>query len=160
MTTGVSAWQQAGHLHVWRYAEARRGWHGWHWSADPAGARSLRNLLDRMQSGEPCHRTLRLEPPTDAVLSVPGVGYAVAERSEKLRVEYRPTCAELRLEPDGEMLVLTVGDGRLRKLAAALAQIEVGAGDFGIPASDDRRADPWMFWWVPGIDYFSGRRLR
>jgi hypothetical protein len=160
MTTGVSAWQQAGHLHVWRYAEARHGWHGWQWSADPAGAASLRNLLDRMQGGEPCYRTLRLEPLTEAVLAVPGARHAVTELCARLRVDYRPDRADLQLEPDGDTLMLTLGDGRLRMLASALAQVEVGEGDFGIAASDDRKADPWLFWWMPGIAYSAGRRSR
>lgn len=110
-----------------------------------------------MLGGEPCHRTLRLAALTDAVLCVPGVRYAVAEHCAKLRVDYRPGRTELQLEPAGDLLALTVGDRRLRRLTAALAQVEVGEGDFGIAASDLRRADPWMFWWMPGIDYRSGK---
>ena len=60
MRNGVNEWVQEGRLYVWRYADPKRGWRGWHFTADPAGCRSVRNLLDRMHSGEPCHRTLRL----------------------------------------------------------------------------------------------------
>jgi hypothetical protein len=159
MRNDVVDWVQEGRLCVWRYVEAGRHWRGWQWSADPIGARSLRNLLDRMRGGDFCHRTLRLEHVTDTVLSVPNAGFRVAERCSKLRVEYRPDCAELMLEPDGGVLTLTVGGTRLVKLAAALAEVEVGLGDFGIRPTDDRKAEAWMFWWMPDVSYHQGKRL-
>lgn len=108
MRNQVKDWVQEGRLCVWRYAEARQGWRGWQWSADPPGARSLRNLLDRMHAGGPCYRNLRLEPASDTVLSVPNARYPVAERCEKLRADYQPGFADLHLDPAGEVLVLAV----------------------------------------------------
>ena len=74
MRNWVNEWVQDGRVCIWRYADPRRGWRGWQFAADPAGCRSVRNLLDRMHAGEPCHRTLKLEPVTDAILSVPNYG--------------------------------------------------------------------------------------
>lgn len=150
----VRDWVQEGRLYVWRYANARNGWDGWHLAADPAGCSSFRNLLDRMQGGPPCHRTLALDRVTDAVLRVPNNRQSrPAEQFEKLRVEYLPSSEDLNLVPNAALLVLTVGGGRLRKFAAALAEVENGGGDFGIDMSDDKRAKSWMFWWMPDIHY-------
>lgn len=149
MRNWVNEWVQEGRLFVWRYADPGRGWRGWHWTADPIGCRSVRNLLDRMHGGKSCHRTLKLDPVTDAILAVPNYGRKSVGRFEKLRIAYLPEFEELRLSPQSETLVMTVGSRRLRKLSAAFAEVEAGHGDFGIAASDGRKADPWMFWWMP-----------
>lgn len=155
MRNTVRDWTQEGRLYVWRYANARRGWDGWHLAADPAGCRSFRNLLDRMHGGPPCHRTLMLENVTDAVLRVPNYRQnRPAEQFQKLRVEYQPSSEDLFFVPEAPLLVLTGGDRRLRKLAAALAQVENGGGDFGIDTSDDKRTKSWMFWWMPDVNYY------
>lgn len=158
MRDWVANWAQEGRLCVWRYAEARRGWRGWQWAGDPEGCRSTRNLLDRMQGGEECHRTLRLAPVTEKILSVPNAGFRLAGRFAKLRIEYRPDAETLRLEPVVGALVLTVGPGRLRKLVAALTEIEIGLGDLGID-SGEPKADPWLFWGLLGDEYWTGNRL-
>ena len=149
MSNGVNEWVQEGHLYVWRYATPRRHWCGWHFTADPTGSRSIRNLLDRMHGGEPCHRTLKLAPVTDAILSVPNCGYKKAGDFEKLRIEYLPNFEDLRIVPNANALVMTIGKPRLRSVTAAFAEVEVGLGDFGIATSKDRKANPWMFWWMP-----------
>jgi len=148
MRNWVNEWVQQGRLCVWRYADPRRGWRGWHLAADPVGCRSVRSLLDRMHGGDSCYRTLTLEPVTDAILSVPNYGGKALGRFEKLRIAYLPEFEELSLSPESEMLVMTVGPPRLRKLAAAFAEVEVGLGDFGIVTSDGRKAERWMFWWM------------
>ena len=157
MRDWVSEWVQEGRLYVWRYADPKRGWRGWHFTADPPGCRSVRNLLDRMQGGGPSHRTLGLERVTDAILSVPNCGQKSRGNFRRLRIAYRPECEDLRLEAEGDLLIMTVGARRLRKLSAAFAEVETGGGDFGIDASDDRKADQWMFWWVPDVRYHFGR---
>jgi len=159
MRNWINEWQQEGLLHVWRYANAKHHWRGWHFAADPAGSRSVRNLLDRMLAGEPSHRTLKLAAVTDAVLSVPNYAQKNAGQFEKLRIEYRPDFENLRITPEGAALMMTIGDQRMRKLAAAFADVEIGGGDFGIETSSDRNADPWMFWWMPNINYYDGKRL-
>jgi hypothetical protein len=90
MRNRVNEWVQEGRLYVWRYADPRKAWRGWHFTGDPAGCRSVRDLLDRMHAGEACHRTLRLEPVTDAILRVPNYGPKAKGRFEKLRIEYVP----------------------------------------------------------------------
>jgi hypothetical protein len=99
-----------------------------------------------MQGGERCHRTLRLAPVTETVLRGPGVSLRVAEHCAKLRVEYRPDCVELQLMPVEDVLFLTVGGSRLRKLSAALAQVEIGGMDFSIAPSHDKHVEGWWFW--------------
>jgi hypothetical protein len=158
MRNWVNEWVQEGHLYVWRYAEPGHGWRGWHFTADPVGCRSIRNLLDRMHAGDQCHRTLKLEPVTDAILSVPNYGHKVTRRFEKLRIEYMPGFDELRLAPYGAALTMTLGNRRLRKLSAAFAEVEVGLGDFSISTSNEKRAETWMFWWMPSINYQLGKR--
>jgi hypothetical protein len=149
MRNWVNEWVQEGRLWIWRYANPRSGYRGWHFTADPAGCRSVRNLMDRMHGGEPTHRTLQLERVTDAILSVPNYAHKLSGRFENLRINYQPAFDELNLSPEGEKLVMNVGPRRLRKLTAAFSEVEVGLGDFGIDTSDDRKADPWMFWWMP-----------
>ena len=149
MTDWVNEWVQEGQLWVWRYAEPNRSWRGWHFSADPLGCRSVRNLIDRMGGGDPCYRTLRLKPVTDAVLAMPNYGKKCAEQFPKLKIEFQPYHTDLTLVPNEGTLVLTIGDQRLRRLSSAFADVEVGNGDFEIRTSDSKRADRWMFWWPP-----------
>jgi hypothetical protein len=149
----VSEWRQEGRLFVWRYPELRQKWRGWHFTADPVGCRSVRNLLDRMLGGEACHRSLRTEPVTDAILRVPNFGDKTVGAFRKLRIEYEPAFQDLRILPSGEALSMTVGERRLRKVAAAFAAMEVGGGDFEIATSDSRKSEPWMFWWMPRDDH-------
>ncbi len=159
MRDWVSEWVQEGRLYVWRYADPDRSCRGWHFTADPAGCRSVRNLIDRMQGGEASGRTLRLDKVTDAILSVPNYGRKTAGSFGRLRIAYRPECDALRLAAEeDDLLVMTIGGRRARKLSAAFAEIEKGGGDFGVDTSDDRKADSWMFWWMPDVDYHFGRQ--
>ena len=96
---------------------------------------------------------------TDDLLSVPNYGHKAKGRFEKLRIEYVPGFGELRITPEAAALIMTIGDRRLRKLSAAFGEVEVGRGDFGIGTSDEKRAESWMFWWMPDIDYRDGKRL-
>lgn len=152
MRDWVSEWVPEGRLWVWRYAEPRHDWRGWHWSGDPAGCRSIRNLLDRMRGGDACHRTLQLEPVTESVLRMPNYGRKCLGQFSRLRVQFEPEHGDLTLDPDESRLVLIVGNQRIGKLASALASVEAGHGDFGIRFSDNKRVDPWMFWWPPRQD--------
>lgn len=150
MGNGVDEWVQEGRLCVWRYADANNALPGWQWSGDPDGCRSVRNLLDRMQGGAPCHRILRLIPMTQDIADLPAAGHRVAERFSRLRIDHRPDVDALRAEPDGEMLVVTAGGRRLHKLAAAFGWAELGR-EFDIDPG--LKADPWMFWGMPDVTY-------
>ena len=158
MRDWVSEWVQEGRLYVWRYFEPGQAWRGWHFTADPVGCRSIRNLLDRMHGGEPRHRTLRLAQVTGAILSVPNYAHKIAGGFEKMRIEYVPDFDELRMTPSGVALTMTIGDRRVGELSAAFADVEAGIGDFGIATSDAKRAETWMFWWLPRIANQDGRR--
>lgn len=149
MRDWVEDWAQEGKLWIWQYADAKHGWRGWQLAVDPVGSRSIRNLLDRMSAGKVCHRTLRLESVSDALLR--GIGYdrKCLRQFDKLKLQFVPEAEDLSLQPVEDKLVMTVGNRRLRKLASAFAEVEVGGGDFGITTSDNKRAESWMFWWPP-----------
>lgn len=151
MRDWVSEWVQEGKLWIWQYANAKRGWSGWHLAADPEGCRSIRNLLDRTSGGHECHRSLRLEQVSESLLK--GIGYdrKCMRQFDKLKLHFLPEAEDLSLCPDDGKLVLTVGNRRLRKLASAFAEVEVGGGDFGIATSDGKRSESWMFWWPPRL---------
>jgi hypothetical protein len=147
MITGVSAWQQAGHLHVWRYAALGRSRRGWHFHADRDGCASIVDLIDRMVADAvPSHRTAALGTLTPRVWDRPGFGPPKGDRFARLRIEYRHGQEALSLDPAGERLILGFGAKRAPLLRAAFIDLMLGQNDFGIASSDERRAEPWMFW--------------
>ncbi|AQR74543.1 hypothetical protein [Sphingomonas sp. LM7] len=147
MTIGVSAWQQAGHLYVWRYAALGRSRRGWHFHADPAGCASMAELIDRMVADAmPSHRTAQLRPVTSKVWGLPNFGPPKGDRFERMRIEYRHEQEALSLDAAEDRLVLGFGAARAPSLRAAFTDLMIGQNDFGIVPSDDRRADAWMFW--------------
>jgi len=149
MRDWVAEWAHEGSIYVWRYESPRRNQRGWHFTGDPPGCRSIRNLIDRMNGGEACHRTLSLGRVTEKIWAMPNFDIPKREVFSKLRLEFVPDAEDLKLEVDGERLILTAGNKRIRTLASAFASVEIGDGDFGIGTSDDRRDDHWMFWWMP-----------
>jgi hypothetical protein len=149
----VNEWRQEGRLFVWRYRAPRSGYRGWHFTGDPDGCRSLRNLLDCMMGGSARHRTLRLSPVTTAVQDVPGSLGPLDRTFLRLRIEYCPDGRDLALHPNADLLTMTVGSHMLRKLTAALTSVETGDGDFGLNPSDDRGTETWWFWWMPRSDH-------
>lgn len=147
MTTGVSAWKQAGYLYVWRYAILNRSRRGWHFHADRAGCESIADLIDRMVAGgTPSHRTLALSTVTPEIWALPNFGPPKGDRFARLRIEYRPGQEALDIEAVEDGLVLGLGTKRAPLLRAALIDLMLGQYDFGIASSDDRHGDPWMFW--------------
>ncbi len=149
MRDWVSEWRQEGEIFVWRYPKDNRHAGEWHFSGDPAGCRSFRNLIDRMAGGEACHRTLRIPDVAPAISGVPGFGKPKGDRFTVLRVIFKPDATDLSMEVEGERLTLTLGNRRIAALRAAFTEVEVGMGDFGIATSDDRKAKGWWFWWMP-----------
>jgi hypothetical protein len=117
------------------------------------------DLLHRFQGGGPRHRTLRLEPVTDAVLGIPNYPRKPAGSFAKLRIEFRPDDDEdFGLSMDGDRLVMTVGQNGIDELAHAFGEVARGGGDFGIASSGGRNAERWMFWWMPDVNYRLGKR--
>jgi hypothetical protein len=102
-----------------------------------------------MDGVEACYRTLKLDHVTEAILGVPNSGSKCGPILSKLRIEFRPDQDALSLQEDGDMHCMVVGHKRLPTLYSAFTSVEIGEGDFGIEASDDRKALPWMFWWMP-----------
>jgi hypothetical protein len=60
MKNWVNEWVQDGAIYIWRYPGTNRARNGWHFTGNPAGCRSIRNLLDGTRGGEDCYRTLTL----------------------------------------------------------------------------------------------------
>lgn len=149
MRDWVAEWRQEGRIFVWRYPKHNKHEGEWHFTGDPAGCHSLRNLVDRMAGGEACHRTLKIEPVTAAISEVPNYGQPKPDRFVSMRIAFEPDAGELTMEEDGDRLTLTFGNKRLRALRAAFTEVEVGIGDFGIATSDDRKEKGWYFWWMP-----------
>lgn len=145
----VAEWRQDGQIFVWRYPKRNKHAGEWHFTGDPAGCRSICDLIDRMAGGEACHRTLKLVQVTDAISSAPNFGELKADRFASMRIAFEPDAGDLAMEEDGDRLILTVGNSRLCDLRAAFAEVEVGIGDFGIATSDDRKEKGWWFWWMP-----------
>ena len=151
MIESVNAWQQSGNIYLWRYTKpASKSRRGWHFTADTTGCTSLVDLLERMRAaGAPCHRTLSLGAVTPEIWAVPNFGPPKPDRFEKLRISYAPEATELTLTEGDGRLDLSIGADRAADFAAALVDVEVGLGDFGIATSSNKHADTWMFWWMP-----------
>ncbi len=149
MCDRVAEWRQDGQIFVWRYPKRNKHAGEWHFTGDPAGCRSICDLIDRMVGGEACHRTMRLGQVTPAISSVPNYGETKPDRFCSMRVAFRPDAGEVTMVEDGDRLFLTFGNEQMCDLRAAFADVEVGNGDFGIAPSDDRRTKSWCFWWMP-----------
>lgn len=145
----VNEWLQDGRLWIWQYADANRSWNGWHFAADPKGSGSIRDLLDRMNAGEACHRTLHLEFVSDSLTDAIGYDRKYVRQFDKLRLQFSPRATDLSLYPGENRLVMTVGKQLLPQLASAFAEVQKGGGDFGIATSERKRSERWMFWWPP-----------
>ncbi|HEV2599026.1 hypothetical protein [Sphingopyxis sp.] len=145
----VAEWRQEGRIFVWRYPKRSKHAGEWHFTGDPAGCRSICDLIDRMGGESACHRTLKIAPVTAAIATVPNFGEPKADRFATMRVAFEPDAGDLSMEADGDKLILTFGNKRLHTLRAAFAEVEVGIGDFGVATSDDRKEKGWWFWWMP-----------
>jgi len=156
MRDWVSEWRQEGEIFVWRYPKDSKHAREWHFTGDPLGCRSIRNLIDRMAGRDACHRTLKLGSVTRAIWEVPGFGEAKGDQFTDMRVVFEPDAMGLTMAADGERLTLTLGNKRLPNLRAAFTEVEVGLGDFGVATSDVRQNKGWWFWWMPR----QGRSLK
>jgi hypothetical protein len=160
MAGDVSAWRQSGAVYIWRYSALGRSRRGWHFTADPAGCESIVDLIERMEASDTaCYRTLALGQVSADIWGIPNFGPPKAERFEKLRFDYVPRATDLTLAENGDRLDLEFGSARAANLKAAFVYVGIGDGDFGIATSSDKRAEDWMFWWMPTINYQDRKRL-
>ena len=86
MRDWVAEWRQDGDIFVWRYPKRNKHAGEWHLTGDPAGCRSIRNLIDRMAGGEACHRTMRLGRLTPEISAVPNYGEPKPDGFASMRV--------------------------------------------------------------------------
>jgi hypothetical protein len=149
MRDWVAEWRQEGEIFVWRYPKRNKHAGEWHFTGNPAGCRSICDLIDRMAGDEACHRTMRLGPVTPAISSAPNFGEAKPDRFSSIRVAFRPDAREITMVEDSDRLILTFGNQQMCDLRAAFADVEVGNGDFAIAPSDDQGTKSWWFWWMP-----------
>ncbi|KQM23018.1 hypothetical protein ASE73_01980 [Sphingomonas sp. Leaf24] len=142
----VKDWKQRGAIYLWAYPPGRARHAGWHVSADPLGSASIVDLIDRLaREGREAHRTLRLSHPTDALVAVPGFGRAAHSAPHRLRIAYVPDEQKMEVVPESDLLILRLGDARLRDLRAAFVEVGIGCGDFALKARDGTAI--W-FWWA------------
>lgn len=141
-----------GKLWLWRYRTPKRGWRGWHLSADPAGAQAFMALLDFLPSDDAAYRTLPLEPVSEALLH--GVGYRQAcERPfAKLRVACSDEVVGLELIEEEDQLRLTMGAIGRAELRVSLHRLATGEGDFALHSATTNGRVSWHFWWPPRAD--------
>lgn len=149
MRDWVAEWRQEGDIFVWRYPKNSKHAGEWHFTGNPVGCRSIRNLIDRMAGGETCHRTLNLAQMTRAVWEGPNYGEPRRDNFASMRIAFDPDARDLTMKATETRLVMTMGNAQLRHLRAAFADVELGRGDFGIGTSNSRKCDIWMFWPMP-----------
>jgi hypothetical protein len=118
-------WKQSGAVAMWRYLERQKNFPGWHLACDPAGHRSLLDLLKRLRavaSGDPVDRSVRLTHPSVRVLAVPNNGHAGVFAPDRIRVTTAPGRDVWRWEDIEKDVRVTAGALRLDGLIAWLAE--------------------------------------
>lgn len=141
----VAEWVEDGKVWVWCYENAEPDWRGWHMTADPSGCRSIRNLLDRMNGCDACSRQIALQPVPDNLLQNVGHTQSIAPQLPNIEIQFTPDVMGMSVQKSVGKLELKIGNARIRKLAAAFAQVEIGHGDFTLATEFDR----FFFWWPP-----------
>lgn len=147
----VDKWKQAGTVACWRYRDNARSYPGWHIAADREACVALLSLIDLMEAAPfSSSSSIRLTAPTEHILSVPnnrrGAGRWTAVRSLSLRYPKGTVNPDhWELERDGDRLMLSVGEAKLRELRSGVEDMMVGKGDWGIGESDEEMLS---FWWV------------
>ena len=143
------SWKQAGSIALWRYKENQRNFPGWHLTADAAGCASLIALLDAFASdGGSSSRTLTVQAPTLAILSVPNNRSSAWRSPSKLRLSLSASPSEWSFPESLEPAALTFGSEWLPDLRQAIAGIPRGQGDYSIGRPGNGNLQLW-FWWQP-----------
>ena len=149
MTHEINSWAQSGRIYFWRYGRYGERYGSWHFSGDPDGCCSLRDLLDRMAGGSHSFRTWKLSEVPENAWRVPGHGPpASRDKFERLRIEFDPDRQGMELLAQGDALRLLIGNSKLEDLKAALSKVEKGGGDFAIRPDARRKDESWLFWWL------------
>jgi len=145
MQNQVNNWRQEGRIFIWRYAKPNRRTHGWHFTADRRGCASFRDLLGKLRGMEGAYRTWQLEKLPEIAWSGPNLGRPKADGFRRLRIEALATGEVPRLEPEGDLLKLTLTEIGRDELYAAFTSLSIGQGDFGFTPDENGNLPPWMF---------------
>lgn len=133
------------------YPDCRKGYDGWHLTADDAMSSQLCAAIDRMLSGSVSGpQMFPVSPVTRWVLQVPN--YRTKARSaQQLVVKHADNPRHFSLNEQNGVLTLTAGGDRLRELREHIKGITQGRGEFGMgPADGKRRPRDQIlrFWWM------------
>ena len=143
------SWKQAGSVALWRYRENQHNFPGWHITADTVGCASLLALLDALAAdGRTSSRTLAVQAPTPAILSVPNNRSSGWRSPSKLRLSFSATPSEWSFPESSEPAALTLGFEWLPALRQGIAGIPNGEGDYSIGKAGGGNLQLW-FWWQP-----------
>ena len=152
----VERWRQRGRVFLWRYRGRPRNYPGWHFTADPQGNASFRELLDLMiASPYSSERVLSVTPPTKQVLSVPNywgpgpqtsLGWSIkTAKGDASKDEWRMEFVERKVRH-------TLGRVALADMIKGLEDISLGRGDYALPRNAKIQDDQclWFWWWLGG----------
>ncbi len=143
------SWKQAGSVALWRYKENQRNFPGWHLTADAAGCASLLTLLDALVAdGGNRSRTVAVQAPTPAILSVPNNRSSACRSPSKLRLSLSANPSEWSFPDLLEPATLTLGAEWVPELQRGIADIARGEGDYSIGSPSGENLQLW-FWWQP-----------
>ena len=145
MKLSSHSWKQRGAISLWRYTENERNYPGWHLSANSAGCESLIALIEVLSAdGAGATRSVKLMPPTPAILGVPNNKHGTAKfkAPEKLRISFSGVSDHWLFPQQLEPAELSFGHDWIARLRNGLAGIPNGIGDFSIGGEF-----PLWFWW-------------
>jgi hypothetical protein len=145
---------EQGRIYFWRYQETRKGWEGWHMTADAAGCGSLVAAIDQLLAADAgSSRPFPILAPTPAILAVPNNRRVPAVAPKRFSIIFRNGEEQSRYweihESEGT-LVLSLGAARLHELRTAIEDVAKGGGDYAVGADGKRRPSDqclW-FWWL------------
>ena len=151
----MQAWKSppvfTGKLWIWQYRQPKPGWRGWHVSADGQGAQAFIALIDFLRNDDAPHRTVPLEPVSEAQLH--GIGYKVRcdRQFGKVRVNFSSEGSGVELVEEDSQVHLTIGMASCDDFISCLHGLANGEGDFSFH-SDTRMGQVVLhFWWPPRV---------
>ena len=142
---------QSPKLYVWMYPDSRKGYAGWHLTAEGVMSTQLCATIDRMLVGSLSGpQMFPVSPVTQSVLAVPN--YRTKARSARQLILRRvddPQYFSLN-EQDG-VLTVTAGKERLQELREHIRGIMHGRGDLAMGPRTKKRHpvdQSLWFWWM------------
>jgi len=151
---------KTGALYVWMYPDSRRGYAGWHLTADNVMSTQLCATIDRMLAGSLSGPSVfPVSAATQSVLAVPNYRTnrplrRAARSARQLVLKAVEDPRYFALNEDNGVLTVAAGKERLQELREHIRGITHGRGDLAM-GPDTKRGSPrrpadqalW-FWWM------------